>query len=202
MIGADGVNSLARRSTIGALSITDRGVCCGYLVKDLKNEDITIRLLVHKKGYMWVIPRDDHTSIGIGTAEASRSYGLRQELNMLVKRQYQYVKKISRWTALIPNIKNVKRLQIPVAVPNWILIGDAAGHVSPILGEGIPYALLDGKLSAQAVIENTPELFNKLWKEAYGNILFMQVKLRKWLYTKLGVELYCKLLKLQNMLQL
>lgn len=202
LIGADGVNSLARRSTIGSLSKMDKGVCCGYFAKDLEKEDITIRPLVHRKGYMWVIPRDDHTSIGIGAAEASRSYGLRQELDMLVKRQYQYVEKIARWTALIPNIKNTKTLQVPVAGPNWILIGDAAGHVSPTLGEGILYALLDGKLAAQAVIENNPELFNKLWKGAYGNSLFMQVKLRKWLYTKPGVELYCKLLKLQNMLQL
>jgi geranylgeranyl reductase family protein len=202
LVGADGVNSLVRRKIVGPLCKMDKGICCGYLVKGLEKEDITIRLLVHRKGFMWVIPRNDHTSLGIGTAEASRSYGLRQELDMFIEQQYPHVEKISQWAALIPNIKNVKTFQIPIAGPNWMLIGDSAGHVNPILGEGIIYALLDGELAAQAIVEDNPELFNELWIEAYGSSLSMQVKIRKWLYTKVGAELYCKLLKLQNSLNL
>lgn len=201
LIGADGVNSLVRRSVIGPLSKMDKSVCCGYLVKGLEKEDIIIRFLAHRKGYMWVIPRDDHTSLGIGAAEASRSYGLRQELDMFIEQQYSHAKKISRWAALIPNVKNFKTLQIPVTGTNWILIGDAAGHVSPISGEGIVYALLDGQLAAQAVVENKPEMFNELWKEAYGSNLFLDVKLRKFLYTRPGLELYCKFFKLALILK-
>jgi len=200
LIGADGVNSLVRRSTIGPLSKMDKGVCCGYLVRGLEKEDITIRFLVHRKGYIWVIPRHDQTSLGIGACEASRSYGLRRELDTFIEQQYPYAEIISKWTALIPNVKNFKTLQIPVAGLNWILIGDAAGHVSPISGEGIMYALLDGELAAQALAENKPEMFNELWKEAYGTSLFIDVKLRKRLYTRPGLELYCKFLKLQNTL--
>jgi len=200
LIGADGVNSLVRRSTIGPLSKVDKGVCCGYLVKGLEKEDITIRLLVHRQGYIWTIPRGEHTSLGIGTAEASRSYGLRQELDMFIQQQYPYAEKISKWAALIPNVKNIKTLQIPVAGSNWMLIGDAAGHVSPTLGEGILYALLDGELAAQAITENNPRLFNELWKETYGASLFKDIIMRKWLYTRPGVELYCRFLELRNRL--
>jgi len=200
LIGADGVNSLVRRSTIGPLSKMDKGVCCGYLVRGLEKEDITIRFLAHRKGYMWVIPRDDHTSLGIGACEASRSYGLRRELDMFIEQQYPHAEIISKWTALIPNVKNSKTLKIPLAGHNWILIGDAAGHVSPTSGEGIMYALLDGELAAQAVVENNPETYNEFWKEAYGTSLFIDVKLRKVLYTRPGLELYCKFLKLQNTL--
>ena len=60
------------------------------------------------------------------------------------------------------------------------------------------YALLDGELAAQAVSDNSPEMFNELWKETYGSAFFLTTKLGKWLYTKPGLELYCKLLRLQN----
>lgn len=202
LIGADGVNSLVRRSTIGPLGKMDKGICCGYLVRGLEKEDITIRFLAHRKGYMWVIPRDDRTSLGIGTFESSRSYGLRQELDIFIQQQYPHAEIISKWAASIPNIKNFQTLQIPVAGLNWILVGDAAGHVSPTTGEGIMYALFDGELAAQAVVENKPEMFNELWREAYGSSLFTDVMLRKWLYTRPGLELYCEFLKLQNALYL
>lgn len=64
------------------------------------------------------------------------------------------------------------------------------------------YALLDGELAAQAIVENKPEMFNELWKEAYGSSLFIDVKLRKRLYTRPGLELYCGFLKLQDALYL
>jgi len=202
LIGADGVNSLVRRTIVGPLSKMDKGICCGYLAKGLEKEDITIKLLAHRKGFIWIIPRDDQTSLGIGTSEVSRSYTLRQELNVFIQEKHPRVRIISKWTALIPNVKSVKTFRVPLAGPNWMLIGDAAGHVNPISGEGIVYALLDGELAAQAVVEKKPEMFNELWRKAYGSHLLVDIKLRKRLYTRSGLELYCKFLKFQNALYL
>lgn len=200
VIGADGVNSLVRRSIVGSLSKYDLGICCGYSVRNLEKEDIVFRFLAHRKGYIWSIPRDDETSFGIGSFEISHSFGLRQELNIFAKQHYPQAEISSPWAALIPNIKSIKTFQIPVAGVDWMLIGDAAGHVNSTLGEGIVYALLDGELAAQAVVEGNPKTFDKLWRKAYGRSLFLGVKLRKWIYTKAGLELYCKFLKLQNAL--
>jgi flavin-dependent dehydrogenase len=202
LIGADGVNSIVRRTIIGPLKKVDKGVCCGYLVKGLEDEDITLRFLVHRKGYQWTIPRHNHTSLGIGASEPSRSKGLRKELDLYINRHYSDVEILSRWTALIPNIKQYRTLMNPIAGSNWLLIGDAAGHANPISGEGILYALLDGELAGQAVSERNPGLFNKLWRETYGRSLSLDVNLRKWVYTRLGFELYSTFTKFSNILRL
>jgi geranylgeranyl reductase family protein len=201
LIGADGVNSIVRREIIGPLSVKDKGLCYGYLVKELKDEELTIKFSPYRKGYIWVIPRALNTSIGIITTELSASHGLKKELDMFIQQNYPHIKKISRWAALIPSVKDPEIFNTPLAGTNWVLIGDAAGHADPVSGEGIPFAILDGELAAQAVAENTPKQFDKMWKETYGMNLFRAIKMRKWIYKKPVLELYCKSLRFLNSVQ-
>ena len=49
------------------------------------------------------------------------------------------------WSALLPMGGAVSG----VAGPNWVLIGDAAGCVNPLNGEGIDYGLETGRLPAE-----------------------------------------------------
>jgi flavin-dependent dehydrogenase len=51
-----------------------------------------------------------------------------------------------------------------VAGEGWLAVGDAAGLVDPVTGEGIYYAMRSGELAAEAVLERagaaeTPELY-------------------------------------------
>ena len=100
----------------------------------------------------------------------------------------------------MPNIKNTGVFRIPVAGSNWILIGDAAGHVNPISGGGLVYALLDGEMAADTIAENQPEMFNKMWFEAYGQSLVRDTKLRGWIYKRPLLELYCMHIKTGSIL--
>ena len=198
VVGADGVNSMVRRNIIGSLSKKDKGVCFGYFVKGLENEDITLKLLPDKKGYMWIIPRGADTSLGIGSSEIWRHPELKNELNTFISNFCPQVEKISGWTALIPNVKDPKTFRNPIAGSDWILIGDAAAHVDPISGSGIIYALLDGELAAEVIAEDNPEVFNKLWMDTYGQPLLRATKLRGWVYKRPLLEVYCMYLKVQN----
>ena len=49
------------------------------------------------------------------------------------------------WSALLPMGGAVTG----VAGPNWVLVGDAAGCVNPLNGEGIDYGLETGHLAAR-----------------------------------------------------
>lgn len=200
LIGADGVNSLVRKKIIGPLSTKDLGLCLGYFANESGLRDATIVFSPYREGYMWMIPRVRNTCLGIGTADISGSYGMRKELDLFIRKNYPRIKKISSWAALIPNIKDPKVFRKALAGTNWILIGDAAGHVDPISGEGILYALLDGKLAAQAIAEDSPERFNSLWMDTYGKKLFSAIKIRKWLYKMPILELYFQTLRLFQML--
>jgi geranylgeranyl reductase family protein len=199
IVGADGVNSMVRRNIIGPLSKTDKGVCFGYFVKGLENEDVTIKFLSGKQGYLWIIPRGEETSVGIGSTEINNVHELKTELDNFI-RNFPKAEKLAKWTALIPNVKNPKKFRIPVAGSDWVLIGDSAGHVDPITGSGIVYALLDGELAAEAIVERNPEMFNKLWIETYGQQLLRATKLRSWVYKKPLLEFYCIYLKLRNIM--
>ena len=198
VVGADGVNSMVRRNIVGSLSKRDKGVCFGYFVKGLENGDVTIKFLPGRKGYIWIIPRGEDTSVGIGNSEICSRYELKKELDTFIQKFCPQAEKISEWTALIPNVKDTKTFRTPSAGSNWILIGDAAGHVDSITGGGIIYALLDGELSAEAIIEGSPEIFNGLWIKKYGRQLLLATKLRGWVYKRPLLEVYCMYLKVQN----
>ena len=74
-----------------------------------------------------------------------------------------------------------------------MLIGDAAGHVNPISGEGIVYALIDGELAAQAIAGNTFQLFDTLWKRAFGWDLYVSIKLRPMVLQSHSSRIYVQL---------
>ncbi|MEM2145608.1 MAG: hypothetical protein QW279_09620 [Candidatus Jordarchaeaceae archaeon] len=201
LVGADGVNSIVRRKVAVPFKNADIGICSGYYAESLGNEEISFYFLPYRKGYIWIIPRKDYTCIGIGCLEATHSKNLRRELDLFIKRNRPNTKIISKWAALIPIIKDISTFFSHVAGSNWVLIGDAAGHVNPTNGEGIPYALLDGELAAQTIAEDDMILFEKLWRQVYGLNLLLSVKLRKWLYKKYVLEPYCTYVKIKSVIK-
>lgn len=198
LVGADGVNSLVRRNTIGSLSKADKGLCFGYFTKGLEGEEITIKFLPRNKGYMWIIPRGETTSVGVGSLGIFSFNKLKNLVDAFISEHCPQAEIISRWTALIPNVRQLKTFFQPIAGRNIILIGDAAGHVSPISGSGIVYALLDGELAAETIAEGHPEMFHEQWIKTCGPRLFLATMLRDWVYKQPVLELYCKLLKIQS----
>jgi geranylgeranyl reductase family protein len=201
IVGADGVNSIVRRKVTKPLKAADKGICYGYFAEGLEDEVISFHFLPQREGYIWIIPRKKNASVGIGCTEISHLSQVKKELDTFIQKKYPKIKIVSKWTALIPNIKKVETFCSPVAGSSWILIGDAAGHVNPINGEGMLYALLDGELAALAIIEGDMRLYEKLWRHVYGLNLLIGIKLRKWVYRRFFLECYCRYLKIAGILK-
>jgi len=181
LVGADGVNSIVRRKIIGPISGDNLALTFGYLTTTLEKGDATIKFLAEIPGYIWVFPGKNYTNIGIGS-ELKTGSTLKRLLDAFVNSRYPNIKIISRYAAMLPSASDPEFFRLPCAGENWILIGDAAGHVDPISGGGILYALWGGELAAHAIESSDVLSFDKMWREAYGKTLEERRKNKKAFY--------------------
>jgi geranylgeranyl reductase len=120
--------------------------------------------------YGWIFPKSDHLAIGTGTEDK------RHNLKALQKR---FVEKIGITEA--PYLDEAAKIPMKprksFTQEKAILVGDAAGLVTPANGEGIFFAMRSGKLGAQAMIEHlkhkTPlKNYEKEFRKLYAPIFF------------------------------
>ncbi|MFM2438408.1 MAG: hypothetical protein RLZ55_1227 [Actinomycetota bacterium] len=125
-------------------------------------------------GYGWVFPLADGTvNIGVGTLATARhpaDLNLRRLLQHYTdsrRAEWELSGDVDRpWSALLPMGGAVSG----VAGPNWVLIGDAAGCVNPLNGEGIDYGMETGRLAAELLIDDAdPLLWPSLLRQHYGS---------------------------------
>ncbi len=104
-------------------------------------------------GYGWVFPLGSgEVNVGVGTLATSRrpaEVALRPLLDVYAAQRREDWRLSgpvrAPWSALLPMGGAVSG----VAGPNWALVGDAAGCVNPLNGEGIDYGLETGRLVAE-----------------------------------------------------
>ena len=98
--------------------------------------------------YAWIFPHGDTVSVGTGSAK--KGFSLRGSVGALrLKTGLDASETIRREGAPLP-LHPLKRWDNGQDV---LLAGDAAGCVAPASGEGIYYAMLGGRLAADAVAE-------------------------------------------------
>jgi geranylgeranyl reductase family protein len=175
LVGADGVNSIVRRNTIGEINDIDLGLGYGYLVKGLEKQHITMKFIKGIRGYIWIFPRRYDSCVGIGGQYLHR-HDLKQPiLDNFIINSFPNLQRIpnSEFAGRFPFATDPNFFEIQCACnsDHWILVGDAAGHVNPISGEGILYALWSGKLAAEAIDAEDLGLYESSWRDEYGNIL-------------------------------
>jgi geranylgeranyl reductase family protein len=188
LVGADGVNSIIRRKTVGSISKENLALTYGYFATGVEKEPPTVKFLAEFPGFIWIFPRDNHSSIGVGS-ELKYGNFLRKLLDDFIRSYCPQIKVVSRFAALLPCVSNPDFFKGPCAGEDWILVGDAAGHVDPITGEGILYALWSAKLAAEVINRKELSAYDKLWREAYGNDLKERCKLREAFFNPLAIEL-------------
>ncbi|KAA0020191.1 geranylgeranyl reductase family protein [Antrihabitans cavernicola] len=182
LIVADGV-----RSTLGKKlgrtwhRDTAYGVAARAYVNSGRSDDpwITSHLELRDQdgeiqpGYGWVFPLSTgEVNIGVGslaTAKRPANVALRPLLEHYARMrrdEWQLDGPVTRLSsALLPMGGSVSG----VAGRNWALIGDAAGCVNPLNGEGIDYGLEGGRLLADVLdAPDLSELWPELLRDRYG----------------------------------
>lgn len=101
-------------------------------------------------GYGWLFPAGDGTvNIGVGALSTMRGF---KKLN-LHHLQDSYRSLVERDWSLGPDLERPRAWRLPMSAvrrhgPGWVAIGDAAGLINPMNGEGIDYGLESGMLAA------------------------------------------------------
>lgn len=82
---------------------------------------------------------------------------------------YPEANTLDRYSALLLMAQDASLWDSPCAGPNWALLGDAAGQVHPVTGEGIiSYTLWSAELLAEAFRQGDPLAYKGLWEGHYG----------------------------------
>ena len=127
-------------------------------------------------GYGWMFPAGDGT-VNIGVGALSTMQGFKKlNLNTLLD---QYAAIVRDSWSLGPYLERPRAWRLPMSClrrhgPGWVAIGDAAGFVNPMNGEGIDYGLESGTLAADLFIANpstAPDVYDQVVGERFDAFL-------------------------------
>ncbi len=127
-------------------------------------------------GYGWMFPAGDGTvNIGVGALSTMKGFK-KLNLNKLIDSYARIVK--DSW-GIGEFIEKPRAWRLPMSVQKrhgdgWVAIGDAAGLVNPMNGEGIDYGLESGMLAADRFLHDpatAAESYNRLVGERFDAFL-------------------------------
>jgi geranylgeranyl reductase family protein len=155
VIGADGVNGLSSRA-LGVAGRRRHGVALEgnvsyvYAREDRWRGRAVVELGSVPGGYAWVFPKGEHVNVGVGGWE-SEGPRLREHLERAC---VEYGLPSSRLDALRGYRLPMRRPGDAVGSGRAVLVGDAAGLVDPLSGDGIYEALVSAGIAAESVLAN------------------------------------------------
>jgi geranylgeranyl reductase family protein len=152
LIGADGATSLVRRSVSTGLPPEDLCVTLGYFIPGSFPLHMKIYFVPAFEGYIWSFPRPTHTSYGLITrGEPGWTARARTLLSNFIVADLgpEVMDQAEFYSAPVPCLGPRSWSKNQISGDGWALVGDAAGLVDPITGEGIYYALKSAQILAE-----------------------------------------------------
>lgn len=153
VVGADGANGVVARS-VGL----GEGIVLGVALEGNVPLDVlrvpeldrtaVIELATLPGGYGWVFPKGDHANLGVG-GWGSEGPRVRDHLARLAREH-------GIDSATLTDVRGhrlpMRRLGTPPAAGRVLLVGDAAGLVDPLSGDGMYEAFTSARLAADAIL--------------------------------------------------
>jgi geranylgeranyl reductase family protein len=154
VIGADGANGMTAR-TLGLGGAIVNGVA---LEGNLPYEELPpgswrgsllLELATVPGGYGWIFPRGDHVNVGVG-GWGEEGPNLRRHLRVLCE---QHGIELRQLTDLRGHRLPMRRPATVLAKGRALVVGDAAGVLDPVSGDGIYEALVTARLASEHVLD-------------------------------------------------
>lgn len=156
VILAAGARNSLRAQFLPAISPSDLMVTAGYFIPGCRSL-MQIQFLKGITGYIWVFPRADHVSAGIaGKMGETSTAELRRRLEGWLGENDFPLDGASFYSHILPSFRAQTFDTLEVCGEGWAMIGDSAGMVDPITGEGLYYALRSAELCANALLAGRP----------------------------------------------
>jgi len=209
LLGADGVTSIvAKKTKLKKKWKDDELGMCILAQKELNKDEMEIfnpkGLSVHIHigyknlfGYFWTFYKKNHVNVGLGCLLSEK-----KDKKVNLKTAFKDYLKHLEDKKIIPSLKRLnlklKGAMVPLKKPldrtydhRVLLLGDSAGFVNPLSGEGIYYAMASGEDAAIAIIElkqrgkdytkKNLKLYEKIWKKDFGGELKKILFIRRFI---------------------
>jgi geranylgeranyl reductase family protein len=153
LVGADGVNGTTRKALgLGGdyvLGVAFEGNVAKELVGDRFDGLAEFELGTIPGGYAWVFPKGDHVNVGVGGWER-QGPTLRGHLGVLCRAHGIAEESVQE---LRGHRLPLRRAGSVAARGRALLVGDAAGLVDPLSGDGMYEAFLSSRIAAETIGE-------------------------------------------------
>jgi len=180
VVGADGVRSIVRRAFLGPLpKWRTLGAVCRFY--EGGPADPTMIRVSNYAGYAWAFARHDCLAVGAGAMQ--RDFPVNDELRRFMDDFFPGRRPLGpAQGALLPYLHNWTAYREPRVGRNWALVGDAAGFVDTLTGEGIGFAVHSADLLADAWLARRPSAYDRAWRRAFGPHLLTGAWLARFVF--------------------
>jgi flavin-dependent dehydrogenase len=162
---AAGARNPFRAQFLSPILPSDLMVTAGYFIPG-RTALMQIQFLQGVTGYIWVFPRADHVSAGIACKMGETTTA---ELRRLLERWLEdngfRLDGARFYSHILPSFRAQTFETLEVCGEGWAMIGDSAGLVDPITGEGLYYALRSAELCAGALLAGRPDAYRAALRE-------------------------------------
>jgi geranylgeranyl reductase family protein len=127
----------------------------GYYIP-IDQDHVDIEFFPQFAGYLWIFPRNGHLSAGI-CAKGVPAHALRERLEKYLRNRDISLKEAKYYGHIIPSLERPDWGANRVSGDGWAAVGDAAGFVDPMTGEGLYYAIRSADLATTVILKESPK---------------------------------------------